>query len=275
MLGKFGGFGGGLGKAAQVANQVQQYEGYIESAAGLASSMLETHPDPTDRWSAYSGQMVDQGQKLYKARQAIADAQNCYDAAYDDLSAQVADGSLKSRKAKKPLKEIKKGTKETGKLLDAVLNQARNNANAYGEALGGETSGLDVGGFLSGQAAYCANAAGPLAAWCGTYNTNAIGQLIGSTTATRAASADTAATSGGMTGINRLAALAGLGGLSRTGLPEMAGRFGGASTGAPSQASLMEIGSASQDFISAASALPALRGPQRSLEEKVKSLAKR
>ncbi|MEM6682898.1 MAG: hypothetical protein AAF607_11735, partial [Pseudomonadota bacterium] len=169
MLGKFGGFGGSAGKAAQVANQVQQYEGYIESAAGLATSMLDSHPDPADRWSAYSGQMNKQGKQLYDARQAIAEAQNCYNTAYDDLAAQVADGSMKSRKAKKPLKEIKKGTKETGKLLDAVLQQARNNTNAYGEALGDETSGLDVGGFMSGQASYCANAAGQLANWCGKY----------------------------------------------------------------------------------------------------------
>lgn len=270
--GMFGGFGG-LGKAASVAQKVQTYGGYIQSAASLSQSMNEQHPEPEDRWAAYSGQMSGEAAKLGEAQQAIAAAQQCYDEAYDGLAAQVADGSLKSKKAKKPLKEIQKGSKATGDLLMAALNQAQNNGNAFGEALGGETQGVNVNQYFSNTASYCSPPAMGMADWCSKYGSN-------STTLTTDAfnkayySGNTAA-AGKIAGMHRLNALAGLGGLSGSGMGGLAGKLTGSTSDvAPSQQSLEQLGQASGAYLEVTQALQPMIAPQQALETKVKALPK-
>lgn len=270
--GMFGGIGG-LGKAASVAQKVQTYGGYIQSAASLSQSMTEQHPDPADRWAAYSGQMSDEASKLSDAQKSIAEAQQCYDAAYDALATQVADGSLKKRKAKKPLKEIQKGSKATGDLLMAALKQAQNNGNAFGEALGGETQGVNVNQYFSQKASYCSPPAIGMADWCAKYGSN-------STTLTTDAfnqayySGNTAA-AGKIAGMHRLNALAGLGGLSGAGMGSLTGKLTGASGDvAPSLQSLQQLGQASGAYLEVTQALQPMVAPQQALETKVKSLPK-
>lgn len=271
--GMFGGFGGGLGKAANVAQKVQTYGGYVQSAASLSQSMTDSYPKPEDRWAAYSSQMSEDAAKLAQAKDAIAESQSCYKDAYDILASQVADGSLKAKKAKKPLKEIQKGTKETGDLLQAAIAQANNNGNAFGDALGGETQGVDVGQYMSSTASYCNPPALGMADWCSKYGSN-------STTLTTDAfnkafySGNTAA-AGKIAGIHRLNALAGLGGLSSSGLGGLTGNLtGGASEEAvaPSQESLSQLGAASEAYVEVATALAPLVETQKALEATVTTL---
>ncbi|MEM7568280.1 MAG: hypothetical protein AAF337_00655 [Pseudomonadota bacterium] len=272
--GMFGGFGG-LGKAASVAQKVQVYGGYIQSAASLSQSMVEQHPEPTDRWAAYSGQMSDEAAKLGQAQAAIAEAQQCYDAAYDALAQQVADGSLKSKKAKKPLKEIQMGSKATGDLLMAALNQARNNGNAFGEALGGETQGMNVSQYYSNTASYCSPPSLGMADWCAKYGSSAA--ALNTDAFNKAYYSGNTAAASQIAGMHRLGALAGLGGLSGAGMSNMAGQLLGGSGGnvAPSQQSLDQLGQASGAYLEVTQALQPLVEPQQALETKVKTLPKK
>lgn len=269
VLGSFGGFGG-LGKAAQVANQVSQYSGYIQSAASLSQRMMADHPDPAERWGAYSSQMSTESDKLARTQAALTEAQGCYDDAYDALADQVASGEMKAKKAKRPLKEINKGVKETGDLLMAALDQARNNSAAYGDALGGETGGLDVSRYMSNQASYCRGATGQMAGWCAQYGSSST--ALTTDAFNRAWYSGNTAAASNIAGIHRLNALAGMGGLSAAGLGSMAANFGGGQMGAPSQQSLQQLGAASQSYVAAATALQPLIEPQKALEAKVKAL---
>lgn len=256
VLGSFGGLGG-LGSAAGTAVRIQQYSGYIQSASGLAASMQEQHPNADDRWGAYGDQMGEEVEKLSQVRDAVVEAQGCYDAAHDTLGAQVASGELKSKKAKKYLKEIKKGSTETGDLLKAALDQMQNNGNAYNEALGGDTAGLNLGQ----QASFCVNPAPGMANWCSKYGsaptsltTDAFNRSFyaGNYGAARAA-----------VGLHHMNALAGLGALRGAGVQ---------SSAVPARGSNVEkLGMKSEAYIALYEQMLPLVETQKALETKAQT----
>lgn len=154
--GLFGGAGGLLGavpgvggaaSALNTANTVMKYHDIITDVMAFTEQMRGDHPDATDRFAAYGDRMTAEAEDLNSVQLAVGEAQDCYNAAYAELGAQVASGDLKKSKAKKRHKEIRKGVKATGDVLLNALNRLNQNVSAYDQALTEETGsmGLDIG----------------------------------------------------------------------------------------------------------------------------------
>ena len=152
-LGSLGGFGGlgGLGSAASTASQVAQYSDIIGDVVAFEEQMRTDHPDPNDRWAAYSDHMSSEAEDLNKVQAAVAEAQVCYDAAYDKLAADIVTGDVKMSKADNYHREIEKGVFETGDVLLAALERVNQNTDAYDQALSNEakSGGLNLGSLSS------------------------------------------------------------------------------------------------------------------------------
>lgn len=145
-LGKIGGFGGfgGLGKVAQTAATVQQYSGYVASAAALTEKMQSSYPDPADRILAYGEQLGDDADKIKTGAEGIEEAQQCYDDAYTQLVADFESGAVKKKNAKKMHKEIQKGMIEISMVLSDAQQVMDTNLQNYNEALTTETTGMGL-----------------------------------------------------------------------------------------------------------------------------------
>ncbi|MBT5241725.1 MAG: hypothetical protein HOL61_14195 [Rhodospirillaceae bacterium] len=145
-LGKIGGFGGfgGLGKVAQTAATVQQYSGYVASAAALTEKMQSSYPDPADRILAYGEQLGEDANNIQTGSEGLETAQQCYDDAYTQLVADFEAGSIKKRDAKKRHKEIQKGMIEISGVLADAQSVMDSNLQNYNEALTTETTGMGL-----------------------------------------------------------------------------------------------------------------------------------
>lgn len=145
-LGKIGGFGGfgGLGKVAQTAATVQQYSGYVASAAALTEKMQSSYPDPADRILAYGEQLGDDANKIQTGAEGIEEAQQCYDDAYTQLVTDFESGAVKKKNAKKMHKEIQKGMIEISMVLSDAQQVMDSNLQNYNEALTTETTGMGL-----------------------------------------------------------------------------------------------------------------------------------
>lgn len=154
-LGKIGGFGGlgGLGKVASTAATVQQYSGYVASAAALTEQMQNQYPDPADRILAYGEQLGDDANNVLEGAEHLDKAQVCYDEAYTQLVADFEGGEIKKRAAKKQHKEIQKGMIEINMVLADAQQVMDNNLQNYNEALTTETSGMGLNLGTLAQAA--------------------------------------------------------------------------------------------------------------------------
>lgn len=158
-LGKIGGFGGlgGLGKVASTAATVQQYSGYVASAAALTEKMQNDYPDPADRILAYGEQLGEDAEKVDEGALALETAQQCYDDAYTQLVADFEAGEIKKKNAKKQHREIQKGMIEINLVLADAQKVMDNNLQNYNEALTTETSGMGLNLSDLAQAGSLAN----------------------------------------------------------------------------------------------------------------------
>ncbi len=269
-VGSFAGLGGGLGSAANTAAKVSQYSGYIENASALTGQMQTDFPDEDDRWGAYGDQMDTEANDLLSVRDAVSSAQACYDAAYTALGAEVAAGNLKSKSAKKQLKEIQKGSMETGDLLKKSLDRMNNNLSAYDQALGTEASGLNfnpsslAGG---GQASYCKGASGQLASWCAQYGSNP--QVLNADQFSTNYYAGKAAS---VPSFGNLSGLASLGSLKNAGLANTAASLVGGTGQAAKAVDMSGVNKVSQSsgkYMGVYESTHALIEPQKALEAKV------
>lgn len=165
-LGKIGGFGGlgGLGKVASTAATVQQYSGYVASAAALTEKMQNDYPDPADRILAYGEQLGEDAEKVDGGALALDQAQQCYDDAYAQLVADFEAGDIKKRNAKKHHREIQKGMIEINLVLADAQKVMDDNLQNYNEALTTETTGM---GLNLGDLAQAASLAGGVAGSAG------------------------------------------------------------------------------------------------------------
>lgn len=154
-LGKIGGFGGlgGLGKVASTAATVQQYSGYVASAAALTEQMQNDYPDPADRILAYGEQLGEDAEKVDGGALALGEAQQCYDDAYTQLVADFEAGEIKKRSAKNHHREIQKGMIEISTVLADAQQVMDNNLQNYNEALTTETTGMGLNLGTLAQAA--------------------------------------------------------------------------------------------------------------------------
>lgn len=145
-LGKIGGFGGlgGLGKVASTAATVQQYSGYVASAAALTEKMQNEYPDPADRILAYGEQLGEDAEKVDKGALALDSAQQCYDDAYATLVTDFEAGEIKKKNAKKHHREIQKGMIEISMVLADAQKVMDDNLDNYNEALTTETTGMGL-----------------------------------------------------------------------------------------------------------------------------------
>jgi len=144
-LAGLGGFGGKAVQAVNAAQKIQKYSGIIENVTAFSTHMSQEHPEPDDRFSAYSSHMSTDATNLLKVLAAVRESQTCYGGAYDQLRADIASGDIKKRKAKKRLKEIQEGTQATGDVLINALAHMDKNLNSYNQALGGEEQNLSRG----------------------------------------------------------------------------------------------------------------------------------
>lgn len=158
-LGKIGGFGGlgGLGKVASTAATVQQYSGYVASAAALTEKMQNEYPDPADRILAYGEQLGEDAEKVDEGALTLEAAQQCYDDAYTQLVTDFEAGEIKKKNAKKQHREIQKGMIEINMVLADAQKVMDNNLQNYNEALTTETSGMGLNLGDLAQAASLAN----------------------------------------------------------------------------------------------------------------------
>lgn len=149
------GVGGGAGNAFKVANtvnKIQKYQGIIENVSAFSSQMTTDYPDPNDRFAAYGNHMSTDAANLLTVQTAITNSQSCYNEAYDTLMAEQEAGTIKKKKAKKRMKEIRKGTVATGDVLIDAMNHINKNLNSYDQVIGGEQTALSTGmGGLAGQ----------------------------------------------------------------------------------------------------------------------------
>lgn len=161
-LGKLGGFGGlgGLGKVASTAATVQQYSGYVASAAELTERMQDQYPDPADRILAYGEQLGDDANSIQSGAEKLGEAQQCYDDAYTQLVADFEAGETKKRTARNHHKEIQKGMIEIGTVLTDAQQVMDTNLQNYNEALNTETSGMGLNLGDLAQAASLAQGVG-------------------------------------------------------------------------------------------------------------------
>lgn len=145
-LGKIGGFGGlgGLGKVASTAATVQQYSGYVASAAALTEKMQNEYPDPADRILAYGEQLGEDAEKVDEGALALDAAQQCYDDAYTQLVTDFEAGEIKKKNAKKQHREIQKGMIEINMVLADAQKVMDDNLENYNEALTTETTGMGL-----------------------------------------------------------------------------------------------------------------------------------
>lgn len=145
-LGKIGGFGGlgGLGKVAQTAATVQQYSGYVASAAALTEKMQDNYPDPADRILAYGEQLGDDANTIQTGAEGLEKAQQCYDDAYTQLVTDFEAGDIKKKDARKHHKEIQKGMIEISGVLADAQTVMDTNLQNYNEALTTETTGMGL-----------------------------------------------------------------------------------------------------------------------------------
>lgn len=145
-LGKIGGFGGfgGLGKVASTAATVQQYSGYVASAAALTEKMQNEYPDPADRILAYGEQLGEDAEKVDEGALALDSAQQCYDEAYTQLVTDFEAGEIKKKAAKKQHREIQKGMIEISMVLSDAQKVMDDNLQNYNEALTTETTGMGL-----------------------------------------------------------------------------------------------------------------------------------
>ncbi|MFC3052748.1 hypothetical protein [Kordiimonas pumila] len=134
-----GGFGGSLSKAATTMQKINKYSGLIDDVGGFSAQMATDHPDPNDRFAAYGTHMSNDATDLEKVQSAVTQSQECYNTAFDTLSAQVAAGELKKSKAKKQLGEIQKGSKATGDVLINAMDHINKNITSYDQVLNTET----------------------------------------------------------------------------------------------------------------------------------------
>ena len=104
---------------------------------------------------------------ILKVKAAITESQACYDTAFEQLSADVAAGELKKKKAKKRLKEIQKGSQATGDVLIMAMDHINKNMTSYDQVMSGEENTLSQGfggmatQFIAGKSGGFANAAVP------------------------------------------------------------------------------------------------------------------
>lgn len=162
-LGKIGGFGGlgGLGKVASTAATVQQYSGYVASAAALTEKMQNDYPDPADRILAYGEQLGEDAEKVDAGALGLDAAQQCYDDAYTQLVADFEAGEIKKRNAKKQHREIQKGMIEISMVLADAQKVMDDNLENYNEALTTETTGMGLNlGSLAQAASVAQGVAG-------------------------------------------------------------------------------------------------------------------
>jgi len=139
-----GGVGGSVYKAAGTINKIQKYSGIIDNAGAFSAQMATEHPDPNDRFAAYGTYMSNDGKNISQVQQAVTVSQECYEEKYTQLSADVAAGDMKKRKAKKRLKEIQKGTRASGDALLMAMNHLNKNLNSFNQTLGAETQYLGM-----------------------------------------------------------------------------------------------------------------------------------
>ena len=123
----------------------------IDNISAFSEQMNTDYPDANDRFAAYSNHMSEDAANLIKVQNAISASQDCYNNAYDTVVAEQEAGTLKKRKAKKRLKEIRKGTIATGDVLIDAMNHINKNLGSYNSVLGGEEQALStgMGGYAS------------------------------------------------------------------------------------------------------------------------------
>ncbi len=190
-----GGAGGSMVKAADTVNKVNKYSKIIDDVGGFTSQMQADHPDPNDRFAAYSNHMSSEAQDLALVTKAVGDAQSCYDTAYDALIEGVSTKEIKKSKAKKYIKEIQKGTQASGDVLLLAASRLNQNLQSYDQALASEKPYM-AGGIhnLAAQGALqnvaYANKL-PVAASAGAAHFGTLSGLAGFASANAAASTQT------------------------------------------------------------------------------------
>ncbi|MEQ8510479.1 MAG: hypothetical protein RIB43_15855 [Rhodospirillaceae bacterium] len=181
-LGKIGGFGGfgGLGKVAQTAATIEQYSGYVASAAALTEKMQSDYPDPADRILAYGEQLGEDANKIQTGAETLEAAQTCYDDAYTKLVADFEAGEIKKKEAKNQHREIQKGMIEINAVLADAQQVMDTNLQNYNEALTTETTGM---GLNLGDMAQAASLAQGAAGSAGIGSVGSFGGTVTSRTA--------------------------------------------------------------------------------------------
>ena len=199
-LGKIGGFGGfgGLGKVASTAATVQQYSGYVASAAALTEKMQNDYPDPADRILAYGDQLGEDAESIQAGAEHLDTAQQCSDDAYSQLVADFEAGDIKKSAAKKQHDEIRKGMIEINTVLTDAQQVMDNNLNNYNEALTNETSGM---GLNLGDLATAASVANGVAGGGGIGGIGGGGCMSDMASCARIAAAQRARAAGGWGGL--------------------------------------------------------------------------
>jgi len=129
---------------ASTAATVQQYSGYVASAAALTEKMQNDYPDPADRILAYGEQLGDDAENVDEGALALDQAQQCYDDAYTQLVADFEAGEIKKKNAKKQHREIQKGMIEINLVLADAQKVMDDNLQNYNEALTTETTGMGL-----------------------------------------------------------------------------------------------------------------------------------